>query len=166
VSPRASGAIPGLLRRGSPVIKAWGMADDSDRFTAQGVVIRREPDDIAGERWRCWFDDSRIGMDVGFAPALDLTDPTGMDHGARWLAEQVGLVVGATAPSWYSDGEDAWVLRTPPESRAQGRTRMTFHGFDVLDKLPGEMLVPSISALTSPAEALALAIAHVAGSGS
>lgn len=83
---QCNGAIPGLLRRGSPVTKTW--QGDEDEFTAKGVVLERLEDDAAGERWSCWFFDERINRDTGFPPDLDLTDPTGRYHALLWLRER------------------------------------------------------------------------------
>lgn len=86
-----TGAIPGLLRRGSPVTKTWLMDNDFDSYdsvTVSGVVLEQLEDDEAGERWSCWFFDERIGRDTGFAPDLDLTDPTGRYHALLWLRER------------------------------------------------------------------------------
>lgn len=88
---RLSGAIPGLLRRGSPVTKTWLMDNDFDSYdsvTVSGVVLEQLEDDEAGERWSCWFFDERIGRDTGFAPDLDITDPTGRFHALLWLRER------------------------------------------------------------------------------
>ena len=78
------GSIPGLLRRGSPCIR-WVGFGGREPEALFGVVLRRLADDEAGERWLCWFDDERIGKDVGFAPHLDLADDTGKTHAAWWL---------------------------------------------------------------------------------
>lgn len=83
-----TGAIPGLLRRGSPVVKTWDGDDDDPGFTSNGIVLERLPDDAAGERWRCWFTHPRIGLDIGFPPHLDLTDPLGLHTAVLWLRER------------------------------------------------------------------------------
>jgi len=87
----------GILRPGSPVIQTWNVPvlpddDPADAFTARGVVLRQMDNDMAGERWLCWYNDERIQQDVGFAPALDLTDATGRAHLAWWLS---GRATGA-----------------------------------------------------------------------
>jgi len=82
------GSIPGLLRRGSPVVKWWSIVGDDgladEEFLASGAVLKRLDDDIAGQRWLCWFDDPRIGKDVGAPPALDLRSATGRAHATWW----------------------------------------------------------------------------------
>lgn len=83
------GSIPGLLRRGGPVIKTWNHGD-TDEFTARGIYLRDMEPDEAGRRCLCWFDIARIGQDVGFEPAIDLTDATGEFHALLWLAIMCG----------------------------------------------------------------------------
>lgn len=81
-----TGEIPGLLRPCAPVVKTWN-AGYKDKFTAKGIVLEQLASDIAGERWRCWFDHPRIGMDVGFPPDLDLTTRLGRFVAMEWLRE-------------------------------------------------------------------------------
>jgi len=64
---------------GTLVTKTWNTPcvpgdDPADEFTAEGVVLKRLPDDVAGERWLCWYDSDRIGLDVGFRPTRKKKD--------------------------------------------------------------------------------------------
>lgn len=107
----------------------------------------------------------------------DLTRPASRDWWARYLAQRLGLTVGATAPDFgrYTCGEhccDGDNGRMVPCSRpiwslmAADETQLMMFA-DCPD--PGEWdggdrrHVPGISALTDPAEALAAACIHVGG---
>ncbi|MHC4892469.1 MAG: hypothetical protein ACYTFV_03710 [Planctomycetota bacterium] len=98
------GAIPGLLRRSSP------LRDPNDGEL--GVVLR------VGEASFCL-----VGVPAGLytytarSLHLDLTDATGRAHAAWWLAGRVGSKAGSAymhrcAPRWlYSDaGWRAWQI--------------------------------------------------------
>lgn len=106
------GDIPGLLRRGSPVVKTWHDDIDADGnptvlFTASGFYLRDLAPDKAGRRCLCWFDNESIGLDSGFPPALDLTDATGRAHAAWWLATKCApeaVPVGTRMRCIYRDG--------------------------------------------------------------
>lgn len=78
------GSIPGLLRRGSPVIEhgAWA------------VVVETEED--CG-RFRV-YDGGQVGDSSRSVCALDLSDPTGRAHAAWWvLGQSAGPVSKALA---------------------------------------------------------------------
>ncbi len=97
---RFPGSVPGVLRRGSPVIKTWNAPcipddDPNDEFTLHGIYLRDLDEDEAGRRCYCWFDSEQIGLDVGFPPDIDLTDATGRAHLAWWL---MGLDYGHMKP--------------------------------------------------------------------
>lgn len=91
--PWFPGSPEGLLQPGSRVIKTWNSpvlpTDDpeDEEFTAVGVVLERLPDDKAGQRWLCWFDNPNIQQDTGFEPDLLLTDRTSRAHLAWWIVE-------------------------------------------------------------------------------
>lgn len=76
------GAIPGLLRRGSPVVHAR---------LGHGLVV--DPISTPAQMWTRWLPDA-CEFEPGPAElvdlALDLTDPTGRAHAAWWLANQPG----------------------------------------------------------------------------
>lgn len=96
---------------------------------------------------------------------LDLDDPAGRDAAARWLAAHHGLRVGATVPLWRAERLDragrweplmsVWVLGTPGESRLF----FIDHGAP----LDHERVLPGISTLTDPAEALRAACLAAVG---
>jgi hypothetical protein len=181
VSARASGAIPGLLRRCSPVILAIPGADGKP-WATHGVVIsvfRNAAGTMAPlvayaeAPW--WAKEPPI-------PDLDLTDPTGMDHGARFVAEEIldpswGTVEGVICHmSWRGYLElHIWTTRLRGRplsvnvgSRFSTLLPGTFEAFEQRNRTHGwgEFAIGTPSEPTDPAEALALAIAHVAGSGS
>jgi len=105
----------------------------------------------------------------------DLTRPASMDFWARWLAERVGLTVGATAPVWHycgpsvstrdsdgaPDGEDwptCWMLF--------GEDASAYFCEPQDDAwLPNDewRAVPGIIALTDPRGALRAAVLSVGG---
>jgi len=89
---RFPGTVYGVLRPGSRVIKTWNRPvlpddDPAAEFTAEGIVLNQLENDEAGERWLCWFDDPRIGLDVGSPPDLFLGDETSRAHLAWWIRD-------------------------------------------------------------------------------
>lgn len=82
------GDIPGLLRRGSPVI-----------YRRRQDVVCDDP----GDAVYIGSVDFRVALDM---LALDLTDPTGRAHAAWWLASDVSArwspcaFVASAGPSW------------------------------------------------------------------
>ena len=119
-------------------------------------VVAGETTDYTGPTW------SEL---PAAALALDITDPAGMDIAARWLARVVGLTLGHTAPEWvyYADPVGPWwrIRGAGGEvvffaSEAYPWTARTTAGARLV-------IVPGISALTNPAEALALACLAVGG---
>jgi hypothetical protein len=180
VSPRASGAIPGLLRRGSPVVAAVEIVHRRRTYAPEG-----HPGVVVGldDRWAtCHFSGGFCSPIRPDCLALDLTDPTGMDHGARFVAEEIldpswGTVEGVICHmSWRGYLElHIWTTRLRGRplsvnvgSRFSTLLPGTFEAFEQRNRTHGwgEFAIGTPSEPTDPAEALALAIAHVAGSGS
>jgi hypothetical protein len=143
------GTLPGLLRRGSPVV-----VDDFMCGTIWATGADVHPEALV----TCALGVVRRPLT---ALPLDLTDPTGMDHAARWLAGKVGLTVGATAPGWFrlTEPQPVWWLDCITGTDADNAQRAAFHDSDKVNaRVPFPLArVPGISALTNPAEALALA---------
>jgi hypothetical protein len=91
VTPVLPGTIPGLLRRGSPVIALVDHAE-SGTFAAEGGVATYaalpmfpgRPPHVTVH----WHDNGGGWHMPWDAVALDLTDPTGRTHAAWWLAKQ------------------------------------------------------------------------------
>ena len=75
------GDLPGLLRRGSPVIHA-----------AFGAGVLRDP-----ALSDCLFERGRAGSEPGRL-LLDLTDPTGRAHAAWWVGARIDLTVWPIEP--------------------------------------------------------------------
>lgn len=89
----------------------------------------------------------------------DLSRPASRDAWARWLAERVGLVCGATAPSWRLEGDEdgpCWTL--DPGGMDD------WINFADTPGAVGIRRVPSINRLTDPAEALRAAVLAVGAS--
>jgi hypothetical protein len=165
---RVRGDIPGLLRPGAPVIAPDWRARDRPLLSAIYAYtwVGSERGGFVFHHYiEPWTDGTPRDRTVGYQAShaelfLDLTDPTGMDHGARWLAEKVGLAnLNGTAPMWRRSGA-WWRLDTWDDEMDFGSGPETYENDTKTRHVPG------ISTLTDPAEALALAIAHVAGSGS
>ncbi len=147
------GDIPGLLgvgaivaRKGSP----WEGACVSDAYAVDtespGIQIVQA---LGG---------TRTGVDIDLADlSLHLWRPAGMDRAARFLAEKVGLKCEATAPTFYlaTNGE-TWMLAAGGRCVPfVGRQPQGFGG-------PSRfVVVPGISTISTPAEALRLAILTV-----
>lgn len=97
------GDIPGLLRRGSPVLNEH----------AHGVVTDPAPDDAGYICVAGWWGNSTHPADV----ALDLADATGRAHAAWWLALwwQEHRGAGPTlypllGTVWHRCGDTSWRL--------------------------------------------------------
>lgn len=104
----------------------------------------------------------------------DLTRPASVDWWARWLAERVGMTVGATAPGWRMLVLDvdlnplAEVPKTATVWEIQwGDHYSVLFGDETIEHREGggyhQIAVPGISALTDPRAALRLACLHVGG---
>ena len=162
-------AYPNLLRPGSPVLLSESYAATFGR--SDGIVFD------------CGNEKARVAYHEDFRPALiplvdlrlSLATDTGMCHAARWLAEQLGMDPGATAPGWaqYPCGEHCCNGETG-EMAACTRpvwSLGTDEGFVLFMDCPnpeawdGEECrhVPGIGDLTDPAAALAAACMVVGG---
>ena len=100
----------------------------------------------------------------------DLTRPASRDFWARWLAERVGLTVGATAPVWVPikgmDPSTIWSLsvRSGIDMDASPSVKVDQRGFVERGAFPDSPIAtvaPGISALTNPAAALRVALLAV-----
>lgn len=153
------GTIPGLLRRGSPVI-----APVSKRVRVLG---RRAL--VEGEH----LDTGLVLLADGALEdasdlRLDLTDATGRAHAAWWLASAVGLHSPTT--SRWSPGASVWTIEcdaqltpwvrtfTPPGSLWSGERVPALSDLDPNDP----RLLPDGSRYVD-AEALRRVVLHVAG---
>lgn len=171
-----SGAIPGLLRQGSPVwwrdevtpyTVTWvGPWPDSDSLEDGAIAL------IAPGASPC------IGLDTNAEDlALDLTDATGRAHVAWWLAARAGLPafggteipLAACGVTWAPEYPFGWSLRTwninyqatfAPDARGFVATVgvPSLAGLDVRDP----RLLPDGSRWVD-AEALRRVVLHVAG---
>ncbi len=159
------GSLPGLLTRGCPIAHS--------RTGARGIVTGYAAA-IVGYLDVSW-DGGLVSRVVSPGDVvLDLSDPAGMDRGARYLAERVGLTCGATAPAWgrYVCGEHCADGDTGRMERCS-RHIWSLMGADGLDPVefaecgieaPDDReIAPGISTLTNPAAALALAVLAVSG---
>ena len=102
------GTLPGLLRRGAMITNAYFASPCPDVVLSGPTAYHEDGYDGL----LCVTAECPDGADVK-GLALDLTDPAGRDVAARWLAERLGLTVGATAPAWewaIVDGRDVWTL--------------------------------------------------------
>lgn len=173
------GTIPGLLRRGAPVLAAVGPrppALPAGMIAADAIVaglVQTRPGvvvDVAGSPSHAVValeatrkEDASLDWLPRVALALDLTDPAGCDAAARYLAERVGLAVGSTAPRWTRDEDGAWTLSTGraslvfcPMFCGSGMLPPTWDGVRYVAAPAG------MATLTDPA-ALAAAVLAVAG---
>lgn len=88
------GTIPGLLRRGSPVVLNREVAGfpATKRVTRRGIFMPHGPKGDEGMVcWDRWCGEKRAEERV-FIPtiSLDLTDPTGRAHAAWWARSKRG----------------------------------------------------------------------------
>jgi hypothetical protein len=182
VSARASGAIPGLLRRCSPVVLLRGPFAGSTGVVSRVIEGERRAIGQPNEGKECdsvrvngEFNGTRQIADL----ALDLTDATGLDHGARFVAEKLldaswGTIEGVVCHMSWRGYLEIYVWTTklrgrPLEINVGDRftTRLpgTFEAFEERNRTHGwgEFAIGTPSEPADRAEALALAIAHVAG---
>lgn len=156
------GDIPGLLRRGSPVVATIaeymdGWADgtrgiyvmpDSERPTRACIAVESMPS--YGE-FLAWPLLSRC--------TLDLTDATGRAHASMWLGAHAGLLHGTSSDVRPVPGGNILIVEGGPRSRI-------WHSRDVpaiahLD--PDDLRTIADGSRWVDAEALRLVCLHVAG---
>lgn len=110
--------------------------------------------------WDEVIPEGRAARIAGHAALLaDLTRPASRDFWARWLAEKVGLTVGATAPGWYrhaAAGRTHWQIGDFPMSQ---NVWVVDHAAEW--NMGARIVVPGISTLTDPAAALRAALLAV-----
>jgi hypothetical protein len=167
-----SGSIPGLLRRGAPVVPTesgdWpDFGPDSPR---RGVVVAvcRPGLVVVGVQYR------EYGGDGTSCPidrlSLDLTDPAGVDVALRWCAERLGI---AGRPAWWrwDTGEVGWAI-----GRSAGVAYGTAHVFPIrqydvaIERIGGQTwrTVPALADIDladphADARALRAIVLHLAG---
>lgn len=92
----------------------------------------------------------------------DLTRPASRDFWARWLAERVGMTVGATAPTWVLDGRE-WRLIVSHGKCGDYYESTTDRRFGSNDSGPyaRPIVVLGIADITDPAAALCAALLAV-----
>jgi hypothetical protein len=115
--------------------------------------------------WDGMHEDERDALTAAnLALLCDPSRPASRDAVARLVAEALGMECGATAPElrpfqFYSDGEPnhSWLLVVTAHPARSGYRWWSFHseGEDP-DGAEGWTLVPGISAVADPAEALTL----------
>lgn len=157
--------VAGLLLRRGCIVR------DNARPLSTGTVTR---DVLVAGFFRVSFEYG--GFDGVARPteySIDISDPAGMDRAARWLAAHYGLAVGATAPDFgryvcgehCADGDTGRMeaCHAPIWSlMVSGLDPIIFadcNGEDGDDRCH----VPSISALTDPAEAMRAACLAAVG---
>lgn len=158
-SPRAGP----ILCPGAPVSCQW----DSDDATSivRGFVI----EDLGPERV-IWCSPSRyIGRDNRGRVflSLDLTADLGPTVALRWLGRHYGLTMGVAAPYWQID---TWGGRRITWEIGTSEHPVCVHFTDdarFVDVAPERVvLVPGISVITDPLEAIAAVCVHAGGGAS
>ena len=112
----------------------------------------------AGRRMEdgCWsvrFDSGDFGWWAPEVLSLLLDSPLALCHAARWLAARLGMEPGATAPTWLRSDSGCWELSCVNGTKY----------FLSIPQFGIDLVVPGISNLTDPAEALAAACVAVGG---
>lgn len=147
------GSIPGLLRRGSPIV---GFA--KREYT--GVVLRH----LGGGRLQVAGDDRSTPKLDRADLALDLRDATGRAHAAWWLGQYYALPSGGL-PGWVRIAGDReqgpiWLLGS-----LCGATVMRFCAVvraPASMRLDTYVVVPDLAGVDDDAEALRRVVLHVA----
>ena len=104
------GDIPGLLRRGAPVIIGGAQVLMTEAYK-QGQSLRACFDQYAST-----FPLQEMEPEAFEIAELDLSEPAGRDIAARWMAERLGMGIGLTAPGFAFidnrpiDASCAWVM--------------------------------------------------------
>jgi hypothetical protein len=156
--------VPGLLRRGSPVILTSGI---------RGLVRWGVNN---GESYEVTLDTQAAVACAPDALRLVMDDPAGVTHLREWLAETCGLNV-KQGVVWHR-GEHVdflccWMLTAAGDGSSDGTFTIAFLDAvewgtpDVPGKLDEDYVhVPGVDAITDPVDALALcaeAVARAAG---
>jgi hypothetical protein len=152
------GSLPGLLRRGAPVVYTHrGETHSAIVLDEEDMSNESEPDR------RCFGIHGGPCGNMWLAElALDLTDPAGMDIAARWLAEKVGLTVRSTAPRWERSDRAGSQSSNPKDPAfwwlaGSGLRDHQFHDFEDWPHFKNRTRLPGIGKITNPAESLRLA---------
>jgi hypothetical protein len=117
------------------------------------------------------FDDGGFGSYFPEHLGLLFDSWQAMCHASRWLATQLGMDPGDTAPFWtYSpetivEGDDAWILTVVDEARWFRRKTACFYGNDSPDGHDKHVQVEAydVPTMLTAAEALAAACLKVGG---
>ena len=134
-------------------------------------------DALARRSYLCaWRDMPRSSRDIRIAAHLDLlcdlTHPASRDAVARLVAARVGLVCGATAPTLLRikgvGSGTIWSLSVRSDTDMSKSPSVTidqrvFVEPNVFPDSPLSTVVPRISVITDPTEALRLIALHVLG---
>lgn len=161
VSSAALAALPGGREA------AEGMA--RDYFAAEAdIEWERRTADFPRSRPLLWMRAPTQANVAAYTRLLcDLSRPASVDWWSRWLAERVGLTVGATAPRWgrcdragsesYRSAVGFWCLC------GSMLTEHQWHDFDDFTPSKHRTRIPGISTLTDPRHALVVACLAVGG---
>jgi hypothetical protein len=146
--------------------------------------VREAAEEISRERFEAWMsykhgafqaegmwdnldlDEHEELICIELRLLCDLSRPASRDWWVRWLAEKVGLTVGATAPEWASHDDPNgrwWRIRG-----AGGEVVFFVSGPHPAEPTTNHgarwVYIPGISTLTDPRAALAAACLAVGGS--
>lgn len=98
------GDIPGLLRRGAPVIIGGAQVLMTGAYK-QGQSLRACFDQYAST-----LPLQEMEPEAFEIAELDLSEPAGRDIAVRWIAEKLGVETGLTAPMLYMNERGVWIL--------------------------------------------------------
>ena len=122
------GDVPGLLRRGMPVLLGISFGDDDAVEHIAGVVHRVQVADDGEVDTFAYYDDRRIGRGryYGASVTVDYTDPAALYLSLHWLAEKghpmlwaLPTTHGGRVEAW--DGLTAWEVAAVLVSVSVGR---------------------------------------------
>ena len=111
------GDIPGLLRRGSPIV---GVGPDRHRRGWVGLIEQAHSDGQARIAWNAGVH----GIERIASVALDLTDPTGRAHAMWWAAQRESML-----------DDVAWMQLSAARNRAERGWEMDPIQIDTLARL-------------------------------
>ena len=152
------GTLPGLLAMYSPVVYFRGRSFNNGNRAAGAIV--RPVDDDGG--WH--VEGSFGGVYTADELELNLSTPEGMCRATRWLATQLGMDPGVTAPLWIREPyaeEWIWVLQSPHPGQCYHMRQ--FGSPSAHKENRYIMSVPGINDMIDPAESLAAACIKVGG---